>query len=192
MARRDVAPRFLNRQGKILIALFKFTRWLCALGAGFSIALMFGIIFVNSVRRYTIGKSFEWGEELPIYLGIYGLMFGAALAYLQDKHIRFTILLEFLSEQTQKRMFAIVDLLVAASGAVLSYSGYLFVLRRGGVEAPGLIGQIRLAAKATEQNWVELLGYMAFWQSAMIVGGVLITLAGLLKFYHRTVKELHS
>jgi hypothetical protein len=54
---------------------------LAAGGASLSMALLFLIVFINSVRRYAIGKSFEWGEELPIYIGIYGVMFGMAWAY---------------------------------------------------------------------------------------------------------------
>lgn len=160
-------------------------RQCCAFGAGLCMAGMFGIVFVNSLRRYTIGKSFEWGEELPIYLGIYGMVFGAAYAYLQDRHIRFTVLVDFVPESARRRVFAFVDLLVAATGALLAYSGYLFMIRRGGVEASGLIGNVRSAAESTGQQWLEVFGHMAFWQAAMILGGVLILSAGVVKFFER-------
>jgi TRAP-type C4-dicarboxylate transport system permease small subunit len=160
-------------------------RRLCAFGAGFCMAAMFAIIFVNSLRRYTIGKSFEWGEELPIYLGIYGMMFGAAYAYMQDRHIRFTVLVELVPEGARRMVFAAVDLLVAATGALLAYSGYLFAIRRGGVEASGLIGNLRSAAQSTGQQWLEVFGHMAFWQAAMVLGGVLIAAAGIFKFFER-------
>ncbi|AXS40777.1 TRAP transporter small permease subunit [Breoghania sp. L-A4] len=158
---------------------------ICAFGAGLSMAALFGIIFVNSVRRYTIGKSFEWGEEMPIYLGIYGMMMGAAYAYLQDRHIRFTILVDFVPAAIRHRIFAVVDLLVAASSALLAWSGYLFVTKRGGLEAPGLIGRVRTLAETTGQPWIEVFGHMAFWQASMIVGGVLLMLAALSKFADR-------
>jgi TRAP-type C4-dicarboxylate transport system permease small subunit len=58
-----------------------------AAGASLSMIVLFLIVFTNSVRRYTIGKSFEWGEELPIFIAIYGVMFGIAWAYIQDRHI---------------------------------------------------------------------------------------------------------
>lgn len=67
-------------------------------GAGLSMAPGFGIIVVNVLRRYTVGSAIEWGEELPIYLTIYGVKFGIGLAYLQDRHIRFTILTDLLLE----------------------------------------------------------------------------------------------
>lgn len=168
------------------------TRWICSIGAGVSMAAMFLIILVNSIRRYTIGKSFEWGEELPIYLGIYGMMFGAALAYLQDRHIRFTILLDLLPNRFINKIFIAVDVLVSISGALLAYSGYLFVLRRGAIEASGLIGRLKTAAQATDLTWLEIFGHMAVWQSAIIVGGVLITIASLIKFCQRLSAEISS
>lgn len=158
---------------------------ICAVGAGLSMAALFAIIFVNSLRRYTIGKSFEWGEELPIYCGIYGMMLGTAYAYLQDRHIRFTILVDFLSDRARHWTFAAVDLLVAATGALLAWSGVLFVQRRGGVEASGLIGQIRKAADASGQQWLEMFGHLAFWQASMVVGGLLLALAAIVKFFER-------
>lgn len=160
-------------------------RRLNAFGAGICMAGIFGIIFLNSLRRYTIGKSFEWGEELPIYLGIYGMMFGAAYAYLQDGHIRFTVLVDFVPEAARRRISAFVDLLVAATGALLAWSGFLFAIRRGGVEASGLIGNVRSVADATGQQWLTVFGHMAFWQSAMVLGGVLVCIAGVVKFIQR-------
>lgn len=83
-----------------------------AFGVGASMALVFAIIFINPLRRYTIGKSVEWGEEFPIYITIYGVMFGLSLAYMQDRHIRFTILVDILSDKSSKKLFALVDLIV--------------------------------------------------------------------------------
>ena len=71
-----------------MTAVSRIYQRLLASGAGLMMALVFAIIFVNSLRRYTTGKSLSWGEELPIYLAIYGVMFGIGLAYLQDRHIR--------------------------------------------------------------------------------------------------------
>lgn len=164
-------------------------RRIAAFGAGLSMAALFAIVFVNSVRRYTIGKSFEWGEELPIYLGIYGMMLGAAYAYLQDRHIRFTVFVDLLSEAWRWRVQVLIDFLVAVSGAMLAWSGYLFMLRRGGVEASGLIGRVRALADASGHDWVLVFGHLAFWQAAMVAGGVLICLAGLTKGVGRLLER---
>ncbi len=148
-------------------------------------AAMFAIIFVNSVRRYTIGKSFEWGEELPIYMGIYGMMFGVAYAYLEDRHIRFTLVIDLLSERAQQKLFAAVDLVVALCGGLLAWSGYLFVASRGNLESPGLVGRVGDLAEATGQPWMEVFALMGFWQASMIAGGIALCFAALSKFGER-------
>jgi len=158
---------------------------LCAIGAGSSMAGLFAIIFINALRRYTIGKSFEWGEELPIYLAIYGVMFGSALAYLQDRHVRFTLFIDFLPEALRRPVFAAVDLAVAATGAVLAWSGVLLVQRRGAVDAAGLIGPAKDYAAQTGLGWIEAFGHLAVWQTAISVGGVLLAAASALNFARR-------
>ena len=154
-------------------------------GAGLSLALVFAIIFVNSLRRYTLGKSFEWGEELPIYLTIYGVMFGIALAYLDDRHIRFAILTDALPEKLRRRLFAAVDLVTVAVGLLLAWSGWLFALRRGGVEASGLIGTLRALAESSGADWLIAFGQMGTWQGALAFGGGAPALAAALRFAAR-------
>ena len=157
----------------------------CAFGAGLCMILVFGIIFVNSLRRYTIRKSFEWGEELPIYFTIYGVMFGIALAYLQDRHIRFTILTDFLPAYMRQRLFALVDLGVIVTGGFLAWSGYLFTQKRGLIDASGLIGTAKDYAAQTGIDGLVLLGRMGSYQASMLLGGLLLAIAALIKFEQR-------
>ena len=168
----------MARISNVLQRIFSF-------GAGLSMALVFAIIFLNSLRRYTLGRSVEWGEELPIYLTIYGVMFGVALAYSQDRHIRFTILTEFLSEQRRKKLFALVDLTMVVTGVTLAYSGYAFMQRRGGVDSSGLIGTARSLAETAGIEALAGIGKLATYQFALSVGGVLLALAALVKFFER-------
>ena len=156
-----------------------------AFGAGASLALMFAIVFVNAVRRYTIGKSFEWGEELPVYLAIYGVMFGCAAGYLQDRHVRLAIFVDPLPERLRKWVFVVVDLVMVASGALLSWSGWLFMESRGRIESSGLVGPTRDVAEATGLTFIEALGTMAPWQFAFCLGGAMIAVAAFLKFLER-------
>jgi TRAP-type transport system small permease protein len=73
--RRATMQRMIQRT----VAVFsKFT----ASGASLSMAVLFLIVFTNSIRRYTLGKSLQWGEELPVFIAIYGVMFGMTWAYL--------------------------------------------------------------------------------------------------------------
>ena len=154
-------------------------------GAGSSLALVFAIIFVNSLRRYTVGKSVEWGEELPIYLTVYGVMFGIGLAYLQDKHVNFTILTDCLPNRFRRRLLVAVDLATVAIGGVLAWSGTLFALRRGGIEASGLIGTARTLAERTGADWLIGLGQMGTWQAAIGIGGAVLAIAAAIRVSER-------
>ncbi len=154
-------------------------------GSSLSMIVLFLIVFINSVRRYTIGKSFEWGEELPIFIAIYGVMFGIALAYIQDRHIRFTILVGFLSEVWTRKLYIIVDLIMIVNGALLTYSGWMFAIKRGGVEASGIINLAENLQSMTGLENMIWLGYQYPYQAAMVLGGTLLTIAALLKLFLR-------
>jgi TRAP-type C4-dicarboxylate transport system permease small subunit len=170
--------RIIQRTASIFT---KFT----ATGAWLSMGLLFLIVFVNSVRRYTVGKSFEWGEELPVYITIFGVMFGIAWAYLQDRHIRFTMLIGFLSEHWTRKLYLIVDLIMVANGILLTYSGWLFILKRGRIEASGIINMAKGLKALTGWDGMIWLGHMYPYQAAMVVGGVLLTVAAMLRFFLR-------
>lgn len=154
-------------------------------GACMSMFIVFMIVFVNSVRRYTIGKSLEWGEELPVYIAIYGVMFGVAWAYMQDRHIRFTILVGFLPDWFTRKLYFLVDLIMIATGGLLTYSGYLFVIKRGGLEASGLINMAKKFQAVTGWKEIIWLGHLYPYQTAMILGGGALTIAALLRMLLR-------
>ncbi|PLX38250.1 MAG: C4-dicarboxylate ABC transporter substrate-binding protein [Hyphomicrobiales bacterium] len=156
-----------------------------AFGAGLSMALVFAIIFVNSVRRYTVGQSVAWGEELPIYLTIYGVMFGVALAYLQDRHIRFTLFIDFLTPRTRNRLFALVDLVTLAAGVTLAYAGHAFAMRRGNLDASGLKSAASWLVDTTGIPMLSWIGKVGTWQYAVAIGGVMLAIAALLKLLER-------
>jgi TRAP-type C4-dicarboxylate transport system permease small subunit len=159
----------------------KFTAW----GASLSMIGLFSIIFINSIRRYTIGKSLEFGEELPVFIAIYGVIFGTAWAYMLDRHIRFTMLVGFLSEQWTRRLYLLVDLIMVANGCLMAWSGWMFVIKRGGMEASGIITLARDLKNATGWENMIWIGHMYPYQAAMMAGGVLLTLAAGLKFFLR-------
>jgi len=154
-------------------------------GAGLSMALVFAIIFINSLRRYTTGKSLRWGEELPVYLAIYGVMFGIGLAYLQDSHVRFTVVADYLSARARRWLYLAIDLVMVAVGAVMAWSGYIFATRRPEQEASGLIGTAKDLAALTGLDWLVWLGRMGTWQAAIATGGVILTAAALIRFVVR-------
>lgn len=156
-----------------------------AFGAGLSMSLVFLIIFVNALRRYTIGRSVPWGEELPIYLTIYGVMFGLAWAYMQDRHIRFTILTDMLPEGLRQRLFLLVDLVTVASGVALAIAGHEYATRRGGIASSGLKSTGAWLAETFHQPWMEWFGKVGTWQYAIAIGGAMLAAAALIRFFTR-------
>jgi TRAP-type transport system small permease protein len=154
-------------------------------GASLSMLIVFLIVFINSVRRYTFGKSYEWGEQLPVFIAIYGILFGVAWAYIQDRHIRFTLLVGFLPDTLTHKLYLLVDIIMIATGGLLTYSGYLFVLKRGGLEASGLISTAKDLKAATGLEDLIWLGHFYPYQSAMIIGGAMLTIAALLRLLLR-------
>lgn len=165
----------LNRLVERILACF----------AGLSIALVFAIIFVNALRRYTIGKSLPWGEELPIYLTIYGVMFGVALAYMQDRHIRFTLLTDAMSDTLRARLYLVVDALTALSGFGLLMAGHAFATRRGNLDSSGLKSAAGWLHDTTGVEALLWVGKTGTWQYAITIGGALLCLAAVLKFAER-------
>ena len=160
---------------------------LCAGGASLSMMALFSIILFNSLRRYTFGKSLEWGEELPTLIAVYGFMFGAAYAYMQDRHIRFTILVGFLSRSATEKLYMLVDLIMVGIGGLMAWSGWQFVLKRGGMEASALIGLAKDLRAVTGWDWLIWLGHYYPYQTAMILGGVMLSVAALLKLLQRVI-----
>jgi len=165
--------------------LSRFFSNLFATGAGLSMLGIFLIIFINSTRRYSLGKSLEWGEELPVFLAIYGIMFGMAWAYMQDKHVRFTILVDFIPKSLTQKLYLLVDVIMTGTGAMLAYSGYLFAAKRGGIEASGLISSSRQLSRSTGWDGLIGLGQMYPYQLAIAIGGVMLTVAAVLRAIDR-------
>jgi len=161
-----------------------FTR-LFAGGASLSMMGLFAIILFNSLRRYTFGKSLAWGEELPVFIAVYGFLFGAAYAYMQDRHVRFTILLAFLPRHLIGRLYMLLDLIMVGIGGLLALSGWQFVVRRGGMETSALISVAKRLREVTGWDWIVWLGHLYPYQAAMVLGGVMLSIAAILKFLER-------
>jgi TRAP-type transport system small permease protein len=169
--------------------LSRFFTNLFAGGAAVSMLIVFLIILINSVRRYTVGKSVEWGEELPVFISVYGFMFGAAYAYMQDRHVRFTLLVGFLSSALTQILFMLVDLIMIGIGGLIAWSGWQFVLKRGGMETSGMIGMAKDLHAATGWDWTLWLGFFYPYQAAIILGGIMLAIAAALKLCGRVIER---
>ncbi|MEX1215053.1 TRAP transporter small permease [Saccharospirillum sp.] len=139
-------------------------------GAGLMMLAVFSIVFANAFWRYTAGRSLTWGEDVAIYAMIYGIMFGVALAYLQDRHVRFSIVVDLLPASLRHYNQLLIDVLVLAVGIGFAISGYEFIDSRGGRSSPStglpmwmfqfstLMGGVLLSVSALTMAACRLLG----------------------------------
>ncbi|WP_232827800.1 TRAP transporter small permease [Marinomonas shanghaiensis] len=134
-----------------------------AILTGSSLLVIFGVVLVSSLSRYLFNAPIQWSEEVAKYAMIYGTMFGMALCYLEGIHIRFTFLEDMVSAKIRHLLHFISDIIALISGGVIAYSGYLFMMKRGAIEAPGTGIQ------------------MYYFQVAMVIGGVCLVLAALIR-----------
>ena len=136
---------------------------LLAFCAGSSLFVLFAVMLITTISRYFFNTSILWGEELCKYSMIYGVMFGTSLCYLEGLHIKFAVLDSVKSAIFQKVLAIVVDIAVLVSAGIMTYSGYLFVIKRGAIESPG----IGLS--------------MSYFQSALVIGGICLIVASLLR-----------
>jgi len=130
---------------------------------GTSLFVIFAVILASSLSRYLLNSPIQWSEEVAKYAMIYGTMFGMALCYLEGIHIRFTFLEEMVSVRMRHSLHFISDAIALISGCVLTYSGYLFMMKRGAIQAPGTGIQ------------------MYYFQVAMGIGGACLVIAALVR-----------
>ncbi|TPE47507.1 TRAP transporter small permease [Maribrevibacterium harenarium] len=130
---------------------------------GSSLFVVFAVVLASSLSRYLFNAPIQWSEEIAKYAMIYGTMFGMVLCYLEGIHIRFTFLEDMLGDKLRQVLFLVSDLVALATGVVLTYSGYLFMMKRGALQAPGTGIQ------------------MYYFQVAMVIGGALLVIAALFR-----------
>lgn len=127
---------------------------------------MLAIIGYGVVQRYFFGTPVTWTDELTGYLVVVIVMFGAAETHLRGEHINVDLLtaerrgiaktiIEIWGEVAV--IFVAVTLLIATY-ATLSYSYNFEILSNGYLEVP---------------MWIP--------QSSMLVGGVLLLLAAVIR-----------
>lgn len=135
---------------------------------GTSLFVIFAVVLVSSLSRYLLNSPIQWSEEVARYAMIYGTMFGTVLCYLHGIHIRFSFLEDAVKPSFKKVLNFISDVVALVSGVVLAYSGYIFMMKRGAINAPAVGVQ------------------MYYFQAAMVIGGVLLAIAALLRIIEIT------
>ena len=131
--------------------------------SGFSILVVFGVVFAGSVSRYLFSAPLQWSEEVAKYAMIYGTMFGMAFAYLQGTQITFSIFIDAVPAPIRRKLALGVDVATLILGGILVHAGLIFAAKRGGIMASG----------------IGIPMYCA--QIAMTVGGVCLVIAALFR-----------
>ena len=101
-----------------------------------AVALMFVCIAVQVVMRYVFGNALSWSEELALLMFSWAALGGLALGVHEGFHVRLTLVLEPLPAGARAWAVRAIELLTAAFGAYLVWSGWRYVdITRGGTSA---------------------------------------------------------
>ncbi len=101
-----------------------------------SIALMLACIALQVVMRYVFRHALAWTEELAILMFAWATLGGLALGVREGFHVRLAVLVQWLPPRAQSALERAIDLIAAALGAYLAWSGWRYVdITRGGTSA---------------------------------------------------------
>jgi C4-dicarboxylate transporter DctQ subunit len=94
-----------------------------ALGGIFFMAGM-TIFLVNVIMRYIFNNALIWGNEVGIFLLIWGSLIGWSIAAKDDRHIRVDLLWDFMPMPIKWGMDVFADIITICFCAFLIYAGY--------------------------------------------------------------------
>ena len=101
-----------------------------------AVALMFACIALQVVMRYVFGNALSWSEELALLMFSWAALGGLALGVREGFHVRLSLLLDPLPAAARRWLERAIELLTAAFGAYLLWSGWRYVdITRGGTSA---------------------------------------------------------
>jgi TRAP-type C4-dicarboxylate transport system permease small subunit len=101
-----------------------------------AVAIMLACIALQVVMRYVFGNALSWSEELALLMFSWAALGGLALGVREGFHVRLTLLLEPLPGSARVWAERAIQLLTAALGAYLVWSGWRYVdITRGGSSA---------------------------------------------------------
>ena len=101
-----------------------------------ALAVMLACIALQVVMRYVFGNALSWSEELALLMFSWAALGGLALGVREGFHVRLTLLLEPLPAVARVWAERMIELLTAALGAYLAWSGWRYVdITRGGTSA---------------------------------------------------------
>lgn len=94
--------------------------------------VMVACIAIQVVMRYVFGHTPSWSEELAVLMFAWAIMGGLALGVREGFHVRLDLLVNALPPAAKPWAERAIELLTAAFGAYLVWSGLRFVEVTGG------------------------------------------------------------
>ncbi len=136
-------------------------------------AVIFVILCANTILRYSVGSSLQWGAELPELLFPWMVMAGVVLGASHGAHITTSFLVESLPAAVRRLLAIVVWLAVAGLYATLVWAtwGMLEIVadeKSPILGVPGsvtygcvMIGMVMLALLALHSAWLLFRGSAA-------------------------------
>ncbi len=158
----------MKTYGKILDYIADIIKWIVSL----ILIFMVSITFIEVIRRYCFGKSFQWTDECIRFLIMWVTFLGGAAAFRKKKLVVFDLLTSNVSEKVQDVLRVIAYALVLVFLAGLIY--YTFKA----VKSPSV-----LRAKGTGFKVPMIWAYLP-----MPIGAVIMELTCIDTFFHAVLK----
>lgn len=119
------APRSHNWLQTIASSLVKTAFFL---GCYVCLSGMLTLLALDPIMRYLVGKPFFWSNEATTYLMIIMVFNGFAIALVNDKHVRITLIFDHLGRKTQDVLWIIICLITLSYGSFLACTMILLAL----------------------------------------------------------------
>ncbi len=152
--------------GKIAVGIIKILCIVCFLALTISLLLM-----ILSRNVQFINFDVMWTDEIGRYLLVYLVFLGSGLAMIDGRHIRVDFILDKLSPKPRKLLEIFNDVVTIAFCAVMVGGGYVLV--------KSTVTQV----VATLRKYFNMP--MAFWNSAIMVGGAIMLIAVCIRLFRR-------
>lgn len=133
-----------------------------------------GVVTFNVLLRYVFNSGLPWGEELPCFVLLPGyVILAMVIGIKEDSHINLNVLPKNLPKKFEKLLHYLKYGLVIFIGAILTYYGiYLSIFFRSSI-----LVSLKLP------NSIQFVLFP--------VGGVLMILVGIIKFFNLEKEEDH-
>ena len=141
--------------------------WVCQAVMWMTTSVIFVILCVNTILRYSTGASLQWGAELPELLFPWLVMAGVVLGAAHGSHIATTFLMESLPAAVRRWMAVGVWLCVAGLYATLSRATWQMLDIVADEKSPilGVPGSVTYGCVMGGMVMLSLLALVSAWEA---------------------------